>query len=396
MTGIKQATTSWSTSSALRPHPQAATRLSLAPQRCAALSTLGAIPAHPAQPTLTRAPLKLAVVPQELEKDPTSKNSGQIQKETAKVFEALGKCETNAYNTFSKKKEKSENQVWAKRDSDNRKAYKAWRDSPADLSQEKMEINATAGRAASKGLGRSYKDQGAKKLIEVVKHNVTLESKIDPVSNGFRDVKTGLYCELHQISRDPNAPEFVLCFPGTGSGEMNSKQWKNNIKQAIGTGKVPAAYQQAAALTALIKADLDKTGAKLTLAGHSMGGGIANYAGLKQDVSSVCYNAAALGGACLRDLGDIPRERLEKQTHIRGKGDPVCSPKVQQKLQSFLQIWHKEKIWVPRNAGTIYEIGKNHAPEMGIHERHLLTFFDAWYEPQRSAPESKVNLLRMA
>lgn len=394
MISIRQTTASWSSSSDVQPRPVA--KLSMAPQRCAAVSTHGAIPAHLAQPSVTHAPLKLAVVPQELEKNPASKDSGQIRKETAKVFNALGSCEANAYKNFSVKKEKSTNEARRIAESNHWKAYKTWRNSPADLPKEKMEANTTAGRAATKYLGGGYKNLGARKLIEVVKHNVTLESKIDPFSNGFRDVKTGLYCELREIGHDPNVPEYVLCFPGTGVGAMDRKQWKNNIQQAIGKGNVPAAYKQAAELTALIKAELDKTGTKLTLVGHSMGGGIANYAGLKHDVSSVCYNAAALGGACLRDLGDIPSERLEKQTHIRGKGDPVCSLKVQQKLQSFLQIWHKEEIWVPRNAGTIYEIGKHHAPGMGVHERHLLTFFDDWYQPQRSTPESKVNLLLMA
>ena len=50
---------------------------------------------------------------------------------------------------------------------------------------------------------------------------------------------------------------------------MDHKHWANDNQQAIGTGKVPADYQQAAELPALVKAELDKTGTKLTLAGHS-------------------------------------------------------------------------------------------------------------------------------
>jgi len=395
MSKIGQSPRNWLVPDCVQQGPRTNTALPLARQHCANLPAKGDIPLHLSQPAVIRASLTPSAKPQKAEKGGEKLNFENIRKDTKDAFGALSKCEENVYNNFSTKKN-PDTQASDKKNSNLKKAYKIWRDSPADLPKEVMEKNTKAWRDASQSLGRSYKDPGAKKLIEVLKQNATLESKIDPFANGFRDVKTGLYCELHQVNFNAAIPEYVLCFPGTGAGAMDRMQWLNNIDQAIGTGEVPPAYKQAAELTELIKTTLDKTGAKLTVAGHSLGGGIANYVGLKHDIQSVCYNAAPLGGACLRDLGSITEDKLEKQLHIRCKGDAVSSPKVQQKLQSFLQIWNKEKIWVPRNAGTICNVNKDYAPEKRGFDRHLLSIFDPWYSIVSLPPKVNINLLLMA
>ena len=376
--------------------PRSNTALTLARHRCATLPALGAITPHPAQPAVTTKSFTLSIVPQKIKSEKTHKDAKEIRQDTKAVFEALSNCEANASKNFSNKRVKSTNEARRKAESNHLKAYKVWRDSPADTPKEKMETIEADGRKLFKYLGRSFRAKGTMKLIEVLKHNVALESKIEPYSDGFRDVKTGLYCELHQVSLDPKKAEYVLCFPGTGAGAMDRMQWLNNIDQAIGTGEVPPAYKQAAELVDLIKTNLNKSNAKLTVAGHSLGGGIANYVGLKHDIPSVCYNAAPLGGACLRDLGTIPQDKLNMQLHIRCKGDLVSSPKVQQKLQSFLQIWNKKEIFTPRNAGTICNVGRDFEPEKSGFDRHRLTIFDSWYALSNKPPEININLLQMA
>lgn len=403
MIGIRQSPISRSTTDptdatdAVQQRPRANAKSSKTPSRCAALYAYGAIPAHLAQPAVSRAMLKLLAVPQKVETVPAYKNSAPIRQATEQVFKALRECETNVSKCFDAPKKKDPNTLTSnKREADVRKAYKIWRDSPAGLSKTEMEKREKVWNTANKQAGMRITYIGPRVLREILKQDAALERNIDPVSHGFRDVKTGLYCELRQTNTDMDKPEYVLCFPGTGAAAMDRKQWSTNINQAIGMGEVPPAYQQAADLAKLIKTALEKTGAKLTVGGHSMGGGIANYVGLKHDISSVCYNAAPLGGACLRDLGTIPQDRLEKQLHIRCKGDQVSSPKVQQKLQSFLQTWNKEKIWVPRNAGTICEVGKDFAPEKSGQDRHLLSIFDSWYDPLSLPPKVNINLLHMA
>lgn len=403
MIGIRQSPISRSTTDVTdatdvaKQRPRANAKSSSTRPRCAALHAYGAIPAHLTQPALSRAMLKLLAVPQKVETAPVYKDSAPIRQSTEQVFKALSECESNVSKYFDASKSKNPNSLTSdKRAADVRKAYKIWRDSPASLSKTEMEKREKVWNTANKQAGIRLTYIGPRVLREILKQDAALERNIDPLSHGFRDVKTGLYCELRQTNTDMDNPEYVLCFPGTGAAAMDRKQWSTNISQAIGTGDVPPAYQQAADLTNLIKTALEKTGAKLTVAGHSMGGGIANYVGLKLDISSVCYNAAPLGGACLRDLGTIPQDRLDKQLHIRCKGDPVCSPKVQEKLQSFLQIGSKEKIWVPRNAGAICEIGKDYAPDKAGRDRHLLSVFDAWYDPRRLPPKVNINLLQMA
>lgn len=384
MIGIRQSPANWSSASPLQQRPRAAATASLQAAHCAATGTHGSIPA-----LLTQAAARhtsFTALPQKLETGKIIKDTKQIRQDTNAVFKALSECETNTLKNFGARKNKNSDTATSdKRNADIKKAYKILRDSPNEIP-----------KAENEKFAKKFAYGGQKTFRSILSQHPELERNIDPLSQGFRDVKTGLYCELRQTNTDTSAPEFVLCFPGTGAAAMDRKQWSANINQAIGKGDVPPAYRQAAQLTELIKTALDKTGAKLTVAGHSMGGGIANYVGLKHDISSVCYNAAPLGGACLRDLGAIPKDRLDKQLHIRCKGDPVSSPKVQQKLQSFLQIWNKEKIWVPRNAGTICEVSRDYASEKVGQDRHLLSIFDAWYDPLSSQPKTNINLLQMA
>ena len=173
------------------------------------------------------------------------------------------------------------------------------------------------------------------RLKALLGNNDDLKSKINQVKGAFQDNSTGLYFEIHNKVKGKNkSPQYVVVFPGTGIPGMTDIQWKNNISQITGQGGVPPAYRQAEQLIAVIKSNLPE-GATLELAGHSLGGGIANYTGLKHDLRSTCFNAAALGKACLEDLGEIPKDRLEKQVHIRIKSDWLSSARFLQKFQKF-------------------------------------------------------------
>jgi putative lipase involved disintegration of autophagic bodies len=78
-------------------------------------------------------------------------------------------------------------------------------------------------------------------------------------------------------------------------------------------------HSQALELAKTIQDKLAAKGQTLELTGHSMGGGVANYVGLKLNLPAVCYNSAALGRACLKDIGEANLENLKKQTHISPK-----------------------------------------------------------------------------
>ena len=171
--------------------------------------------------------------------------------------------------------------------------------------------------------------------------NNPLNSKIDKQRGAFADESTGLYFELH-LDKPPKQTTDIqkayLIFPGTGVPGMVAMQWKNNIQNILGVGGVPPAYEQAAKLTNLILVNLQKShpSIELELVGHSLGGGIANYVGLTHGLKSTCFNAAGLGKACMNVLGTVSQDKLNKQTHVRVKGDWLSSTKILEKIRQAL------------------------------------------------------------
>ena len=139
-------------------------------------------------------------------------------------------------------------------------------------------------------------------------------------------------------------------------------------------------HSQALELAKTIQDKLAAKGQTLELTGHSMGGGIANYVGLKLNLPAVCYNAAALGRACLKDIGEANLENLKKQTHIRLEGDFATHPSVTRKLMAFFTLGKNN--YVPRNIGVINEIktSDHYFPRdrYGL-DRHALDSIHNWY-----------------
>lgn len=222
--------------------------------------------------------------------------------------------------------------------------------------------------------------QASTRLNTLFGNDISLYSKINQEKGAFQDNSTGLYFEIHSKVESPaKSPTYVMVFPGSGIPGMADVQWKNNIRQITGTGGVPPAYRQAEQLVAKIKSHLPK-GATLELAGHSLGGGIANYAGLKHDLKSTCFNAAALGKACLKDLGEIPRDRLEKQVHLRIKSDWLSSARFLEKFQKFSSSLIP---YVPRQVGKVYVLEHDQTQGSSIMDRHFTTAFRDFYDQNK-------------
>lgn len=205
---------------------------------------------------------------------------------------------------------------------------------------------------------------------------------IDPATGGFRDPSSGLYCELKPLTMDSmsKVTGYALCFPGVGAARMSSTQILSSVKQFLGIGGVPKMHSQAVELAKVIQEKLATEGKALELTGHSMGGGIANYVGLKLKLPSVCYNSAALGRACIKDIGATELNNLKQQTHIRLKGDFATNPSTTRHLMSFFNLGKNN--YVPRNIGAIYEIktSDHYIPQdrFGL-DRHALDSFRNWY-----------------
>ena len=210
-----------------------------------------------------------------------------------------------------------------------------------------------------------------------------LSTNLDPLTGVFRDSKTGLYAELKPLGS--TSGKYVLCFGSTGVGRMTMKQIKVDIAQVLNKTKVPAAYEQAARLAAeLIK----ETGAEITVTGQSMGGGIANYVGMKLGIESVCYNPAALGQAAIKDLkknGCLTVENLNIQKIIRQKGDIVSGEKNQKKIARLANFFTSEKVGIPQHLGPTFIANKTDNPLLngvtrGYQSRHFTSSFQRFYD----------------
>lgn len=198
-------------------------------------------------------------------------------------------------------------------------------------------------------------------------------SKIYPLTGGIRDTRTGLYAQL--VPDTFNSSEYFLCFPGTGAMNNLDKQWSTNIDNFL-SDKVPTSFEQAVQLTAEIQQAVIAKEAHLTLVGHSLGGGIANYVGLKLGIESVCFNPAGMGKACLADLdNDITPERVNQQTHLVIEDDLASDSKA---MKLLLQMRGHTLPLV----GKVYQIPTEHPEypnDLDAADRHRMDGFSDLY-----------------
>ena len=214
-------------------------------------------------------------------------------------------------------------------------------------------------------------------MMEKLLKGSEFAAMIDKKTGGFLDPNTGLCCQLQRL----DSGNYALCIPGIAPGKTFGTQLSASIQQFLGVGGVPEIYSQALNLAEFLNEKLKAEGKNLELSGHSMGGGIANYVGLKLDLPSVCFNAAALGRACLKDIGEVSPKTLEKQIHIRMENDFATHPPVTRKLQAFFYLGREK--YIPRNVGVICEIKSSdpfYPSNRGIMDRHLLDAMDDWYK----------------
>ena len=213
--------------------------------------------------------------------------------------------------------------------------------------------------------------------------NSEFASLVDKSTGVFEDPSTGLCCMLQAIQTGEfdEPTRYALCIPGFSNGDMMAVQLATCVQQFLGIGGIPPMYKQALKLAQHLNQELGKKGQQLELTGHSMGGGIANYVGVKLGLPSVCFNAAALGRACLKDIGQVSMETLIKQKHVRLEDDFATHPSALRKLVSFFTLGRKT--YVPRNVGAIYEIKSTdefYPSHYDWFRRHLRDAMGDWYK----------------
>ena len=299
----------------------------------------------------------------------------QVRAETEDVYNALLNFERSVFK-YHDKYDSTQNDPTA---IENWKEFKSEKNALSEKNEAIDYENNLQASTGYKTLSGTRKPSNLERLLA----ESPLNTNLDPLTGVFRDSKTGLYAELKPLGSTPG--KYALCFGSTGVGRMTMKQIKVDIAQVLNKTKVPAAYEQAAKLAAeLIK----ETGAEITVTGQSMGGGLANYVGMKLGIESVCYNPAALGQAAIKDLeknGCITVENLNIQKIIRQKGDIVSGEKNQKKIARLANFFTSEKIGIPQHLGPTFIANKNDNPLLngvtrGYQSRHFTSSFQPFYD----------------
>lgn len=146
-------------------------------------------------------------------------------------------------------------------------------------------------------------------------------SYITSISNGeFKydlDSKLGYNINIYE---ENGIERIDIAFKGTDS----LVDWKINKQQSFGE-EIP---QHEKALSIVYKKQNEYPNHKITLTGHSLGGGIATYAGLITGLKTVSFNPARLSKVTTEKIQSLIASNLDNRgqiTHIRMKGDIVSS-----------------------------------------------------------------------
>lgn len=128
----------------------------------------------------------------------------------------------------------------------------------------------------------------------------------------FEDQKTGFHAEVY---RNTITDQVVLAFEGTDPESL--PDLKTDGLQALGLSAPQ--YEQAEKLAEQF--DIAFAGENRAMTGHSLGGGLAAYAGLAEGIEATTFNAAGLHAQSLENLGVTREEALEivDAYHVEGE-----------------------------------------------------------------------------
>jgi len=157
-----------------------------------------------------------------------------------------------------------------------------------------------------------------KKLLDALRDICSKEAYVSP-HGAIVDPGTGLRAT---IARGPDGG-YVVGFGCTGGLEETDpetivdRQNQANIQQYIGFE--PKVYDQAKKLVDLAVTLWGKD--KVSATGHSLGGGLAQYAGLYNGVKAKCFNTSPLGVGLQQILGDRIEQAGALVEHVSMRGD---------------------------------------------------------------------------
>lgn len=132
---------------------------------------------------------------------------------------------------------------------------------------------------------------------------------------------------LYEKQFNTDKPKINIVFSGTFTGENSSNQLVANANLIV-RGKVSGPLKKADELVAIIKSQIGDN-ADLCLSGFSLGGAIASYAGLANDIEITTLSTIPLSDRVLVKLNERTKgkleQRLERLTNLYVSKDEVTS-----------------------------------------------------------------------
>lgn len=141
---------------------------------------------------------------------------------------------------------------------------------------------------------------------------------------------------------------------------------QNNSIYKNMAGFKPKHYKQADALFQLIKNHPDFQNKHISLAGQCYGGSIAEYIGIKNQVSAVCFNTLAMGAGLQDAIGDKLLSHADKYvTHISVDTDFVSDNRIVPVFDRTLSLLG---VRTPGNFGRRYAIPTAYTKKQETHD----------------------------
>lgn len=129
--------------------------------------------------------------------------------------------------------------------------------------------------------------------------------------DGWSALKVGVF-------KETASGKIVLSFAGTQLNATRAATVKSDVAQTLGVKD--SAFQDA---DRLVKAFVDKYGKdNVEVTGHSLGGGLAQYAGIKHGTKVTAFNSMGLH-VHLRDRLGADKLDRANVTHVNSSGDPL-------------------------------------------------------------------------
>lgn len=130
------------------------------------------------------------------------------------------------------------------------------------------------------------------------------------------DPETGLEARVFKKTGADGRDVYVLAFEGTTSGDQGI-DWDQNL--ANGVGAVPPQFRQALDIGLRFKEVYGDRG-DLVVTGHSLGGGLATFAGVGAGIETYTYNPSGLGPSSrlfLDSLGLVNRNQHLVKNYVQ-------------------------------------------------------------------------------